>query len=152
MTFCWHGCLSCLPSTCRSCRGARELLGLCAEAGLPCALVSSSYRVLVDACLIALGGSPFAISIAGDEVSDAKPHPKPYLLGAAALGVSPQSCVVLEDSATGATAGVAAGCTTVLVPSAHVPLPEADLGWTRVASLADLTVEELRQRHAVAQA
>jgi beta-phosphoglucomutase-like phosphatase (HAD superfamily) len=40
-----------------------------------------------------------------------KPAPDVYLAAAKALGVDPTRCAVVEDSTTGATAGVAAGCT-----------------------------------------
>jgi beta-phosphoglucomutase-like phosphatase (HAD superfamily) len=42
-----------------------------------------------------------------------KPAPDVYLAAAAALGVDPKHCAVVEDSTTGATAGVAAGCTVL---------------------------------------
>jgi HAD superfamily hydrolase (TIGR01509 family) len=40
-----------------------------------------------------------------------KPHPDVYLAAARALGVDPRRCAVVEDTATGATAGLAAGGT-----------------------------------------
>ena len=36
-----------------------------------------------------------------------------YLAAAAALGVPPERCLVVEDTVTGVTAGVAAGATVV---------------------------------------
>ena len=51
-------------------------------AGIPQALVSSSYRALVDSVL-AHGFGPFALTLAGDEVVHGKPHPEPYLTAAA---------------------------------------------------------------------
>lgn len=47
----------------------------------------------------------------GVEMPKSKPAPDVYLAAAAALGVDPRRCAVIEDSTTGATAGVAAGCT-----------------------------------------
>jgi HAD superfamily hydrolase (TIGR01509 family) len=96
--------------------GAGELLAALAADGVPQALVSSSYRVLVDAVL-AQGLGPFALTVAGDEVVHGKPHPEPYLTAASRLGVDPARCVVLEDSPSGVTAGEAAGCAVVAVPS-----------------------------------
>jgi HAD superfamily hydrolase (TIGR01509 family) len=96
--------------------GVAELLDGLARAGVPTALVSSSYRVLVDAVL-AHGIGPFVVTVAGDEVTEGKPHPQPYLLAAQRLGVHPAACVVLEDSPAGVASGEAAGCAVVAVPS-----------------------------------
>jgi HAD superfamily hydrolase (TIGR01509 family) len=97
--------------------GALELLDALTAAGVPMALVSNSQRVLVDGVLPTLGARRFAVTVSANEVEHGKPHPEPYLTAAAALGVAPGECVVLEDSLTGATAGLAAGCRVVGVPS-----------------------------------
>jgi HAD superfamily hydrolase (TIGR01509 family) len=47
----------------------------------------------------------------GHEMPRSKPAPDVYLAAAAALGVDPKRCAVVEDTPTGTTAGVAAGCT-----------------------------------------
>ena len=96
--------------------GVLDLLAELADAGVPQALVSSSYRVLVDSVL-GHGFGAFATTLAGDEVVHGKPHPEPYLTAAARLGVSPDRCVVLEDSVAGVLSGQAAGCAVVAVPS-----------------------------------
>ncbi|MEP6557803.1 MAG: HAD family phosphatase [Burkholderiales bacterium] len=47
----------------------------------------------------------------GHEAPRNKPHPDVYLAAAAALGIDPAHCAVVEDTATGAAAGLAAGAT-----------------------------------------
>lgn len=47
----------------------------------------------------------------GHETPRSKPFPDVYLAAAAALGADPKRCAVVEDTVTGAKAGVAAGCT-----------------------------------------
>lgn len=47
----------------------------------------------------------------GHEMPRSKPAPDVYLAAAAALGVAPARCAVVEDTVTGVTAGVAAGAT-----------------------------------------
>lgn len=122
--------------------GAAELLAALATAEIPVALVSSSYRVLVDAVL-AHGVGPFRVTIAGDEVVRGKPDPEPYLAACERLQVDPDRCVVLEDSPAGVASGMAAGCGVVGVPSvAGVTFAEqARLVVAR--SLAELDVADL---------
>jgi HAD superfamily hydrolase (TIGR01509 family) len=47
----------------------------------------------------------------GHEMPRSKPHPDVYLAAAAGLGVDPRRCAVVEDTVTGARAGLAAGAT-----------------------------------------
>jgi HAD superfamily hydrolase (TIGR01509 family) len=47
----------------------------------------------------------------GHEMPRSKPHPDVYLAAAAALGCAASACAVIEDTVTGARAGVAAGAT-----------------------------------------
>lgn len=47
----------------------------------------------------------------GHELPRSKPAPDVYLAAAAALGVDPKRCAVVEDTVTGVMAGVAAGAT-----------------------------------------
>lgn len=47
----------------------------------------------------------------GHEMPRSKPYPDVYLAAAKALGVDPKRCAIVEDTVTGATAGVAAGAT-----------------------------------------
>lgn len=102
--------------------GAIELLRQLREEGVPVALVTMSTRALVDrveaAFAAALGATPFDATIAGDECEQGKPHPEPYLRGAALLGVDAADAVAIEDSFTGVASALAAGITTIGVPHA----------------------------------
>lgn len=123
--------------------GARELLEALGVAGVPCALVSASYRVLLDAALSQLPPGTFAVSVAGDEVSQGKPHPEPYEKACTALGVEAHRCVVFEDSVTGARAGNASGALVVAIPN-RVEVPAAPRR-VQVASLSELDVAGVRR-------
>jgi HAD superfamily hydrolase (TIGR01509 family) len=122
--------------------GAAALLRALDDAGVPTALVSSSYRPLMAAVLDVAGHGTFTVTVAGDEVARAKPYPDSYLAACARLGVDPRDCVVLEDSATGARAGLAAGCATILIPSlaAATQVPEQPGRVTILASLTEVTL------------
>jgi HAD superfamily hydrolase (TIGR01509 family) len=121
--------------------GARELLAALRRASTPLALVTMSYRRLADAVLSDLPDNTFAVVVTGDQVTHGKPHPEPYLTAAAALGVDPGACLVVEDSPSGIGSGLAAGATVVAVP--HVaPLPDLP-EVTVVPTLADLDPHRL---------
>jgi HAD superfamily hydrolase (TIGR01509 family) len=121
--------------------GAPALLTRLDAAGVPLALVSASWRRIVDAVhdavLHELGHEMFAVTVAGDDLPRTKPFPDPYLRAAEVIGVEPRHCVVLEDSHVGSRAGLASGGFVVVVPSLVTIEPEP--GLHVVSSLDDLT-------------
>jgi HAD superfamily hydrolase (TIGR01509 family) len=119
--------------------GARELLTALDALGVPQALVTSSYRELADpfAGVVDL----FAAVVAGDDVQAPKPDPEPYLTAAARLGVDITRCVVVEDSPTGITSGVASGA-RVLAVEVFREIPDLP-GLSVTGSLADVAVDDL---------
>ena len=121
--------------------GALALLEKARLAGIPCALVSASYRVQLDAAMAALPPGSFTTSVAGDEVVRGKPHPEPYERACAELGVDPRRCIVLEDSETGARSGNAAGAFVVAIPN-RVLIPDAPRR-VQVTSLSDIDLADL---------
>lgn len=125
--------------------GARSLLAEALALGLPTALVTATYRRLIDAVhdTIAedLGGNPFTVVIGGDEVTNGKPHPEPYLAAAAALAAEPGHCLVIEDSPTGVASGHAAGCRVIAVE--HLAEIQPRPGVHIVTTLDGVGIEEL---------
>jgi HAD superfamily hydrolase (TIGR01509 family) len=121
--------------------GARRLLSELNDLAVPCALVTMSWRRLVDAVVAELAPIGFQVIVAGDDVRHGKPHPEPYLLAAERLGVDPTECVAIEDSPTGVASAGAAGCVVVAVPNI-VPIEPAP-GRFVVATLKDVTPEQL---------
>ncbi|GAB6902921.1 HAD family hydrolase [Kineosporia succinea] len=117
--------------------GARELLFELHELGVPCALVTMSYREMAEAIVGTLPGEFFRFLVTGDEVEHGKPHAEPYLKGAALLGLEPAQCVAIEDSLTGVASAEAAGVPLLAVEHL-VPVPERETrtvtrsleGWT----------------------
>jgi len=91
--------------------------------GVPIAVASSSVRERLDRTL-SHAGLEFAVTIAGDEVEHGKPAPDMFLKAAAELDIAPERCVVVEDSAPGVAAGVAARMPTLGVRR----VDHADLG------------------------
>ncbi|MDQ8705773.1 HAD family phosphatase [Streptomyces sp. LHD-70] len=97
--------------------GALRLLDRARALGIPTALVTASERHVADLVLDTLGRHRFDTSVTSGETERGKPHPEPYLTAAAALGVDPADCLAVEDTPTGATAALAAGCRLLAVPS-----------------------------------
>jgi mannitol-1-/sugar-/sorbitol-6-phosphatase len=90
--------------------GAVDLIAALEHLGRPWAVVTSADARLAAARLGAAGITAPVLVDRG-AVARGKPDPEGYLLAAARLGADPQDCLVVEDTATGATAGRAAGAT-----------------------------------------
>lgn len=99
------------------------------------AIVTSATRPLAMARINAAGLTAPAVVVTFDDVSCGKPHPEPFLTGAARLGIDPARCLVVEDAPAGIAAGRAAGCATLAVTTTS---PRADLD-------ADLVVDSLSE-------
>ncbi|KQY59294.1 hydrolase [Aeromicrobium sp. Root495] len=122
--------------------GALELVTALDEAGVPQALVTSSYASIASVVAAHL---PLASVVAGDTVTHPKPHPEPYATAAAALGVDPTECLAVEDSNTGARSAEAAGCVVLVVP--HMVPVEASVRRVERPSLTGLGVADLVALH-----
>jgi sugar-phosphatase len=77
--------------------------------------------------------------VAADTVANGKPHPEPYRKGAELLGAAPEECLVIEDSASGALAGHAAGCKVLATLFSHSAESLRHADWI-VHSLEDVQV------------
>jgi sugar-phosphatase len=82
-------------------------------------VVTSATERLARVRMVA-GGIPVPERmVTAEQVTHGKPHPQPFLAGAALLGFKPEECVVFEDSSSGTRAGRAAGCTVVGTTFSH---------------------------------
>ena len=79
------------------------------------AVATSGSRRLATTRL-AHGGLPLPrVLVTAEDVERGKPDPQPYLAAAAALGVEPSQCLVVEDAPAGIAAGKAAGAAVLAV-------------------------------------
>ena len=127
------------------CDGAKELLDALTAERTPMALVTNTQRALTERALNGIGRQYFSATVCGDEVTNGKPAPDPYLRAAELLGLAPEQCIAVEDSVTGTAAAERAGCPVLVVPN-DVEVP----GGTRrrhVSSLAGLDPADLRAIH-----
>ncbi len=122
--------------------GARAALEAVRAAGVPTALVTSTYRELTEVALGTLGRGFFDVTVCGDEVAATKPDPAPYLRAAELLDVDPARCVAVEDSAAGSASAEAAGAAVLVVP-AGVEVPPGERRTFR-DTLEGLRVDDLR--------
>jgi len=130
--------------------GAREFLESLRDAGIPTALVTMSLHDMAQHVADQLGFVGFDAIIAGDDVEHAKPHPDPYLRGAAAIGVPIEDCVAFEDSNIGLASAIASGACAIAIPWI-VPI-ETRPGFLVWDSLAGRTVEDVRAASAAHRA
>ena len=96
--------------------GARELLQDLRSAGIPTGLVTMSLRRMALSVVDLIEFDAFDIVVAGDDVTNPKPHPEPYLHAAGLLEIDIADAVVIEDSPTGLRAGIASGAVALGVP------------------------------------
>jgi HAD superfamily hydrolase (TIGR01509 family) len=78
-------------------------------------VASSSEHTWLNHCVDKFGLRPhFGLNLfSATEVANGKPAPDVFLYAARRMGVSPEACLVLEDSPSGITGAVAAGMTAV---------------------------------------
>jgi len=100
--------------------GVVELLDRLKAAELPIAVATSALREYADFVLTRLDIlHRFRFVLTSEDISRGKPDPEVYLLASERLDLSPSQIMVLEDSANGCRAAVAAGAFTVAVPNRH---------------------------------
>ncbi len=117
--------------------GVRELLLFLDEQDVPTTVVTSAPRANLDMVVEALNiGGHFQALIAEEDAAKGKPDPEGFLVAALRVGVSPESCVVIEDAPAGLQAAKAGGMRAIGVTTTH---PAADLG------AADLVVDSLSE-------
>ena len=118
--------------------GIYALLDALDERGIPCAITSSSPRQRLESYLTPLHlYHRFQKVVSGYDVPRGKPEPDIYLRGAAELGLSPEVCLALEDSAAGILSAYRAGCLPVLIPDLDTP-DTLSLLYAKADTLADV--------------
>ncbi|MFS0862416.1 HAD family hydrolase [Fredinandcohnia sp. 179-A 10B2 NHS] len=127
--------------------GVEAYLKAAKEIGLKVGLASSSTYQWVSTHLKTLGLFEYFECIrTSDDVEIVKPDPTLYIEAAKCLGVSPEECLVFEDSANGALAAKRAGMYCVIVPNAvtkDLEFCEVD---DRLESMAEIELKLLIEK------
>lgn len=97
--------------------GALELLEFLKENNIKIALASGSSRETINHNLKSVNAEKYFDAIVGGyDVKNGKPAPDVFILAAEKLGVLPEECFVIEDSANGIIAGYKAGMRCIGIP------------------------------------
>ncbi|KUI99157.1 hexitol phosphatase HxpB [Vibrio sp. MEBiC08052] len=122
----------------RSLPGVHQLLNALKQAGYRIGLATSSGPEIIEAVLQRLEIKDYFNQIcSADHEAYGKPHPAVYLSAAQKLEVTPEKCLVIEDSVTGMIAAKAASMTTFVVNDLH-PDPRFALADQCFASLEEI--------------
>lgn len=120
--------------------GVERFLGELREAGVKVALGSASKNapLILDRVGIT---SLFDAIVDGTMVSNAKPDPQVFLLGAELVGVEAGDCVVFEDAEAGIEAAVRAGMRSVGIGDAEI-LSQATFN---ISGFENFSITDLKQ-------
>jgi HAD superfamily hydrolase (TIGR01509 family) len=102
--------------------GLLELLDFLEERNVPKIVATSTRRSNAIPRLTKVNLlHRFLTVTTGDQVEHGKPAPDLFLLAASTINVSPQQCLVLEDSEAGVDGAHAAGMTVFMIPDMKQP-------------------------------
>ena len=107
------------------------------EIGLAQVIVTQSPRPIVESVAHALG-DVFVELVTGDDGLPGKPTPAPYAAAIERLGLRPEECVAVEDSATGAASARSNDLLVIQVGGSAKHFP-GDPGLVVVKDLAAIT-------------
>jgi beta-phosphoglucomutase len=88
----------------------------------------------------------FEAATCGEDVVEGKPGPEIFLKTAAALGVEPAQCVVIEDSPIGLQAALRAGMRTIAIPTPSTydgDFSQADLTLASLQEVSETLINSL---------
>ena len=106
--------------------GAGMLLQALHNQGYKTAIVSLSGTEKINEVLAANHWEPFVDSfVSYDDVEKAKPDPDGYFIAMKKLGVTPDECVIIEDSQVGIEAARAAGCICICRKENRYPIEQS---------------------------
>jgi HAD superfamily hydrolase (TIGR01509 family) len=132
--------------------GVKRLAQEALDAGWTLGVCSTSAKGSVEAVLRHVMGEladRFSLLLAGDMVKAKKPSPEIYNTAAEQLGVSPEECLVIEDSRNGLVAADAAGMKCLVTVSGYTrdeDFSEAALVVTSLGDPGEEGIEVLANR------
>jgi HAD superfamily hydrolase (TIGR01509 family) len=123
--------------------GVMSLIEDLQSAQMPIAVATSATSEYADNVLARLGlKHRFRFILTAKDIHHGKPDPEIYLLAADRLGIPSEQMMVLEDSANGCRAAIAAGAFTVAVPNRHTAAHSFDGVNLKADTLNDPRIRE----------
>jgi HAD superfamily hydrolase (TIGR01509 family) len=123
--------------------GVRTWLERLRDAGVPCAIGSSTHRANIELSLEMIGLKPFfAAIVTAEDVTRGKPDPQVFLTAAQRIARPPAKCVVFEDAFVGIEAARAGGMRVVAVATTH-PLEDLTVADRAVRRLDELEIADV---------
>ena len=123
--------------------GVIETLTYLKKSGLKIGLGTSSSSRLIQVVLSELNIKDFFdYTHSAETEAFGKPHPAVYLTVAERLNVSPNNCLVIEDSFNGVIAGLAAKMKVVCIPEkTHFPNPRLSVADFHFSTMNEFLLE-----------
>jgi len=110
------------------------------------AICTSAATAYATAALKSVNLPVPAAFVTADDVTNGKPFPDPYILGAAKCKAKPERCLVVEDAPSGVASGKAAGAQVLAVCTSHtrerMQQTEPDILVNDLTSVSLLRLEE----------
>ena len=106
-------------------KGVIEILDYFKSKEMKMAVASSSLEEIIRSNLEKVGiFDYFDVIVSGQHVKRNKPYPDIFLEAINQLNLKAESCYVFEDSINGVSAGLKAGCKTIMIPDSQFPKKE----------------------------
>lgn len=124
--------------------GLVNLLEKLQESGIPMAVASSSDKAIIDIILEKSGlRKYFLYVVSSGEIGKSKPEPDVFLHAAKLLGISPENCIVFEDSKNGIKAAKAAGMYCIAYSGGNTGHQDQSQADRRITDYNEIDIETL---------
>jgi len=126
--------------------GVKGLIEELYENGIKLAIASSSPLNVIEAIAKKFQIEEyFEVFVTGDDVKRSKPEPDIFLFASEKLGVSPENCVVIEDSHNGVRAAKKAGMKCVGINSDPTGSQDISMADLEINSFKEVNYKKLNQ-------
>lgn len=125
-------------------KGIPELIQALSGQEIPLGIASSSPRKFIEGVLTKFNiQDAFNAVVSGEEVQNGKPSPDVYVEAARMIGISPDQCVVIEDSRNGVLAAKGAGMKCVGYQNVNSGNQDLSFSDRVVGSITEITLDLL---------